>query len=218
MSGMPTDMLIGVKSATERQTRLGTLITKSGTSCVLSSGQKPILKRQRPLRSDTKTRQRIVGLRSLPNGRRPTGRNAMPSMQEGRPHYFAQLQHGQIKTQSLGFTPKQCASKKKQESESTSTISCHCKARSFAACILNRICKYSMEPKMKASAISDGQTCRNRIEQAYAQPRLFEDAKVGAGDTAVQGDMLLPANAELMGASQLAGAASRSNAGLGEEG
>ena len=41
-----------------------------------------------------------------------------------------------------------------------------------------------MEPKMKASAISDGQTCRNRIEQAYAQPRLFEDAKVGAGDTA----------------------------------
>ena len=35
--------------------------------------------------------------------------------------------------------------------------------------------------------------CR-RIEQAYAQPRLFEDAKVGAGYTAVQGDMLLPAN------------------------
>ena len=27
--------------------------------------------------------------------------------------------------------------------------------------------------------------CR-RIEQAYAQPRLFEDAKVGAGRTAVQ--------------------------------
>jgi site-specific DNA-methyltransferase (adenine-specific) len=40
--------------------------------------------------------------------------------------------------------------------------------------------------------------CR-RIEQAYAQPRLFEDVKVGAGDTAVQGDMLLPANAELSG-------------------
>ena len=40
--------------------------------------------------------------------------------------------------------------------------------------------------------------CR-RIEQAYAQPRLFEDAKVGAGDTAVQGDMLLPANAEVTG-------------------
>ena len=36
--------------------------------------------------------------------------------------------------------------------------------------------------------------CR-RIEQAYAQPRLFEDAKVGAGDTAVQGDLLLPAPA-----------------------
>ncbi len=35
--------------------------------------------------------------------------------------------------------------------------------------------------------------CR-RIEQAYAQPRLFEE-KVGAGETAVQGDMLLPANA-----------------------
>ena len=41
--------------------------------------------------------------------------------------------------------------------------------------------------------------CR-RIEQAYAQPRLFEDAKVGAGDTAVQGDMLLPANAKVSGA------------------
>jgi DNA modification methylase len=40
--------------------------------------------------------------------------------------------------------------------------------------------------------------CR-RIEQAYAQPRLFEDAKVGAGDTAVQGDMLLPANAGVTG-------------------
>ena len=40
----------------------------------------------------------------------------------------------------------------------------------------------------------------NRIEQAYAQPRLFEDAKVGAGDTAVQGDMLLPANAKVSGA------------------
>ena len=36
--------------------------------------------------------------------------------------------------------------------------------------------------------------CR-RIEQAYAQPRLFSEPKVGAGDTAVQGDMLLPANA-----------------------
>lgn len=35
--------------------------------------------------------------------------------------------------------------------------------------------------------------CR-RIEQAYAQPRLFEDAKVGAGDTPVQVE-LLPANA-----------------------
>ena len=40
--------------------------------------------------------------------------------------------------------------------------------------------------------------CR-RIEQAYAQPRLFEDAKVGAGETAVQGDMLLPANCEVSG-------------------
>lgn len=38
------------------------------------------------------------------------------------------------------------------------------------------------------------ETACRRIEQAYAQPRLFEDAKVGAGDTAVQGDMLLPAN------------------------
>ena len=36
--------------------------------------------------------------------------------------------------------------------------------------------------------------------QAYAQPRLFEDAKFGAGDTAaVQGDMLLPANDRVEG-------------------
>ena len=42
------------------------------------------------------------------------------------------------------------------------------------------------------------EACR-RIEQAYAQPRLFEDAKVGAGDTAVQGDMLLPANVKVTG-------------------
>ena len=44
--------------------------------------------------------------------------------------------------------------------------------------------------------------CR-RIEQAYAQPRLFADAKVGAGDTAVQGDMLLPANAKVTGSPAL---------------
>lgn len=41
--------------------------------------------------------------------------------------------------------------------------------------------------------------CR-RIENAQRQGRLFEDAKVGAGETAVQGDMLLPANMELTGA------------------
>jgi site-specific DNA-methyltransferase (adenine-specific)/modification methylase len=42
------------------------------------------------------------------------------------------------------------------------------------------------------------EACR-RIEQAYAQPRLFDDAKVGAGDTALQGDMLLTANVEVTG-------------------
>jgi hypothetical protein len=56
--------------------------------------------------------------------------------------------------------------------------------------------------------------CR-RIEQAYAQPRLFEDAKVGAGRTAVQGDMLLPANVEVTGAARLYRAASVWTAGLG---
>ena len=30
---------------------------------------------------------------------------------------------------------------------------------------------------MRANAISDGRTCHSRIEQAYAQPRLFEDAQ-----------------------------------------
>ena len=34
-----------------------------------------------------------------------------------------------------------------------------------------------MGPKMRASAISDGRTCHSRIEQAYAQPLLFEDAQ-----------------------------------------
>ena len=168
---------IGARNATERQTRLGMSRTKNGTSCALSSGQRPILKQLRPFRSATRTRQRNAGPRSLLNGRRPTGRSATPLMQGGRPHYFAQRQHGQIKTQSQRFTPKQCASRKKPESESTSTISCHCKARSFAACMLNRTCKYSTGPKMRASAISDGRTCHSRIEQAYAQPRLFEDAQ-----------------------------------------
>ena len=60
--------------------------------------------------------------------------------------------------------------------------------------------------------------CR-RIEQAYAQPRLFADEKVGAGDTSVQGDMLLPANAELRGRPLADGPVERSgtnlSAGLG---
>lgn len=34
-----------------------------------------------------------------------------------------------------------------------------------------------MGPKMRASAILDGRTCHSRIEQAYAQPQLFEDAQ-----------------------------------------
>ena len=38
--------------------------------------------------------------------------------------------------------------------------------------------------------------------------------KVGAGDTAVQGDMLLPANAEVSGDAPLYGAASLSTDGL----
>ncbi len=41
------------------------------------------------------------------------------------------------------------------------------------------------------------ETACERIEKAQAQGQLF--AKVGAGDTAVQGDMLLPANAQLTG-------------------
>ncbi len=46
----------------------------------------------------------------------------------------------------------------------------------------------------------------DRIEKAQAQGQMF--AKVGAGDTAVQGDMLLPANAEFSGAAQIHRAAS----------
>jgi DNA modification methylase len=57
------------------------------------------------------------------------------------------------------------------------------------ACVMEGLQFVGIERERKYFDIA----CR-RIEQAYAQPRLFEDAKVGAGDTAVQGDMLLPAN------------------------
>jgi len=63
------------------------------------------------------------------------------------------------------------------------------------ACVMEGLQFVGIERERKYFDIA----CR-RIEQAYAQPRLFEDAKVGAGDTAVQGDMLLPANAEVSGA------------------
>ena len=55
--------------------------------------------------------------------------------------------------------------------------------------------------------------CR-RIEQAYAQPRLFEDAKVGAGDTAVQGDMFLTANARIQGQAESGEAACSASPGM----
>ena len=57
------------------------------------------------------------------------------------------------------------------------------------ACVMEGLQFVGIERERKYFDIA----CR-RIEQAYAQPRLFEDEKVGAGDTAVQGDMLLPAN------------------------
>ena len=58
------------------------------------------------------------------------------------------------------------------------------------ACVMEGLQFVGIERERKYFDIA----CR-RIEQAYAQPRLFEDAKVGAGDTAVQGDLLLPAPA-----------------------
>ena len=61
------------------------------------------------------------------------------------------------------------------------------------ACVMEGLQFVGIERERKYFDIA----CR-RIEQAYAQPRLFEDAKVGAGDTAVQVD-LLPANAEVTG-------------------
>jgi hypothetical protein len=59
------------------------------------------------------------------------------------------------------------------------------------ACVMEGLQFVGIERERKYFDIA----CR-RIEQAYAQPRLFEDAKVGAGGTAVQGDMLLPANTD----------------------
>ena len=55
------------------------------------------------------------------------------------------------------------------------------------ACVMEGLQFVGIERERKYFDIA----CR-RIEQAYAQPRLFEDTKVGAGETAVQGDMLLP--------------------------
>ena len=164
---------IGARNAIGRRTKLGTSRTRRGTSSGLSNGQRPI---QRPLkqrRSDITKRTKRGALQSIWSGRKQTDQSVMQFMQEGRPRNYAQHRHGLIMTRLSESTPKQCASRKKPESESTSTISCHCKAISFAACTLNRIFKYSMGPKMRASAISDGRTCRSRIEQAYAQQRLF---------------------------------------------
>ena len=42
------------------------------------------------------------------------------------------------------------------------------------------------------------ETACRRIEEACSQPKLFSDAEVGDGAAAVQGDMLLPANAEIV--------------------
>jgi DNA modification methylase len=51
------------------------------------------------------------------------------------------------------------------------------------ACVMEGLQFVGIERERKYFDIA----CR-RIEQAYAQPRLFEDAKVGAGDTAIQED------------------------------
>lgn len=173
MNDMQMATLLGARSATERQIRLGTQRTRTGTRNALLSGQKPIQKQQRQRISATTKRTRSYVLQSMLSGRRLIGRSETPSKQEERRRYFAQRQHGQIKTQSQGFTPKQCASKRKPEYESTSIISSRCKAKSFAAYTLNRICKSLMGPKMKVSAISDGWICHSRIENAYRQERLF---------------------------------------------
>ena len=205
--------LIGARNAIERRTGLGTSRTRSETTKGLRIGQKLTHALPRHHKSATRKRQRSAERRSFLNGKRQTDRNGTPSMQGEKQRYSARRQHGRIMAELSESTPKQCASRKKPESESTSTISCHCKARSFAAYTLNRICKYSMGPKMRASAILDGRTCHSRIEQAYAQPRLFEDAKVGAGETAVQGDMLLSANVEFSGGAPLHGAPSAGTKG-----
>lgn len=187
--------LIGARNAIERRTMLGTSKTRNVISNGLSNGQRLTRRPPKQHRSGITKRIKSVALQSIWSGRERTDRSGMQLMQEGRPRNCALLHHGRIRTQLSESTPKQCASRKKQESASTLTISCRFKARSFAGCTLNRTCKSLTVPTMRVSAISDGRTCHNRIEQAYAQPRLFEDAKVGAGETAVQGDLLLPANA-----------------------
>ena len=177
MSDTRTATSIGARNAIERQTLLGMSRTRHGASNGLSSGQRPIQRLPKPRENGITKRTKSAALRSIWSGREQTDQSAMQLAQEGRPRSYALLQFGRIRARLSGFTPKQCASRKKPGYESTSTISCHCKARSFAGCTLNRICKYSMGPKMRASAILDGRTCHSRIEQAYAQPLLFEDAQ-----------------------------------------
>ncbi len=191
MSDTQMGSSIGARNAIGRQTGFGTSRTKRGTTCGLKNGQRPI---RTPHRNGITKSTKRSAQPSILSGQERTGRSEMLLMHAERLQSYVQRLHGRIRMQSCESTPRPCTSRKKLESESTLTISCHCKARSFAACTLSRTFKYSTGRKMRASAISDGRTCHSRIEQAYAQPRLFED-KVGAGGTAVQGDMLLPANA-----------------------
>lgn len=164
---------IGASNAIERQTLLGMSRTRHGTSNGLSSGQRPIQRPPKPRKSVIKKRTKSASLRSILSGREQIDQSAMRLVQEGRQRNYAQPRHGRISPRLSEFTPKLCASRKKPESESTSAISCHCKARSFAGCTLNRICKYSMGLKMRASEILAGLTCHIRIENAYRQERLF---------------------------------------------
>lgn len=165
---------IGARNAIERRTGTGTSRTKNGITFDLSNGRKHTQTPQKQRRSVITRRTKSAALQSILSGLELTGRSETRPAQEGWPQNYAPPRHGRIKTRLSEFTPKLCASRKKQESENTSTISFPCKANLYVVFMLNRTYKFLMVRKTRANEIQDGPICHKRIEDAQRQASLFE--------------------------------------------
>ena len=166
--------LLGARIATKTLIESGMRRTKNSTMQNQSHGLRTTQTKLGQYVKNTTRTTRGNEVHSTQNGQRTIRTSGELVLRRGRPSNLRQRQHGQIKMQSRVSTLKRCASKKKPEYESTLIISSRYKARSFAACTLNRICKYSTGRRTRANAISDGLTCHERIEMAQAQATLFE--------------------------------------------